>query len=341
MSIPFSTGGKVREASGILAGVGGKVREIKEVYAGKDGKPVLVWKNGFQDGYIYHTSALAYYSKDLINWVPLSKIDGGSFAHFYYVNDQLRCYNYSNVSKKIYATTNGKTWKVIGDTPTGSSIFANGKFVFVKSSYNEITLYHSTDGINFETTTLSVTTEQLYYGVGIYYLDDEFFMLRAGRIYRSKDAVNWTIWYSVRNLSSSYTFKPGLMASDGRIIVAIDTDGTRILQSIAYIDTNDTTGWKFADIYWKPVDDLVCGNGTFVAVGSGPVVYSRDGANWNSIDLYLRRVIFDGKRFVGIKAQPYTDIVVSEDGINWSTVYSFDANEIVTSTFPNIVKIGN
>ncbi|MCI9188532.1 MAG: hypothetical protein HFH84_02680, partial [Lachnospiraceae bacterium] len=68
MSIHFNHNGKIRETSGILAGVGGKVREVKEVYAGRNGKPELVWSRGISSKYIYVTGNNSYYSNDLITW---------------------------------------------------------------------------------------------------------------------------------------------------------------------------------------------------------------------------------------------------------------------------------
>lgn len=154
----------------------------------------------------------------------------------------------------------------------------------------------------------------------IYFNQDLFVaMSRTGntiQTYLSSDGVNWTDRRTIEGTFewSSLTFGLGLYVSVSNII-ATSPDGTIWTQRTAP-DVNYT--------------GITFGNGIFVAVGDGTIVYSTTGSIWISLEIsevlserHYTGIAFGNNRFVAVSKD---GISYSDNGINWIVSTSTTVN---------------
>lgn len=318
MTQEVKSGSHPRSISG---GGNGKPLKIREVYVGRGGKPVLVWSENIQGGYVAYNNQDAYYSRDLVKWRLISGLDGAGIRKIIYGNGRLLCYANDGA---IFRCVNGKTWEKTAEWTIRPDVFGNGKFVSVSTTQTTLTVNCSDDGVAFQSVTSNIGTQH-YATAYIHYMCGKFFIIRDSVLYESDDAASWTKTYDFKYIS----FGPKMLAGSGNLLVAAKNPLTNE-KPFAY-KVNGV--WALSDFTTSmSVYSLVYGNGTFIARTSNRSIYSRDGSSWAYGAVSPAFITFDGIQFVSI-AENHCDVSVSSDGYEWNRVYTFE-NEMA-----NILKL--
>ena len=150
----------------------------------------------------------------------------------------------------------------------------------------------------------------------IHYVCGRFFIIRGSIIYESDDAVSWTKTYDF----SSISYEPRQIAGGENILV---TAKSPLMNEIvfAYIVNGK---WTLSDFTTSmSISSLVYGNGTFIARTSNRNIYSKNGSSWTYGAASPAFLTFDGRPFISI-AENHCDILVSDDGYEWSQVHVFE-----------------
>ena len=188
-------------------------------------------------------------------------------------------------------------------------IYGNGLFVAVGTIGTILT---STDGITW-TQQVSPTTQNLNavaYGNGLYVAVGD-----NGIIMTSTDGITWT------EQTSPTTTRRDVIYANGLFVDGITwTEQT----------SPTTTNWL--------VDgrDVIYANGLFVAVGTGGIVTSTDGINWEKryVPLgYIMAVTYANGLFVTVTN--FDGILTSPDGITWTKVFDDPGLELYGITYGN------
>ncbi len=141
-------------------------------------------------------------------------------------------------------------------------------------------------------------------------------------IISSEDGMKW----DSEEIDTESDIRLGGIAWNGSKYVAVGQGGICV--------SDDGDNWNFQTTQ-QGLEDIVWGNGKFIAVGyeymsissSEPVakiISSDDGIEWKEINAgftsYLNRIIWDGSKFISVGKNGI--IIVSTDGVNWKQVES-------------------
>lgn len=207
-------------------------------------------------------------------------------------------------SGKIATSPDGATWtsRTSGTTSALSSVcYGNGVFVAIGQS----TLLTSPDGITWTggTATQANNQSSIAYGNGIYVIAST----SGSSVYRSTNLTSWA-GYSANNNLSDVTYGSGLFVVTG-------SGGT-------YTSPDGIT-WTSRTGPGTTPNDIIFGNGMFVAVGQNGNLYtSPDGITWTSRtsglgSVSLGSVCYGNGLFVVFGLS--TSFSTSPDGITWTT----------------------
>ena len=295
------------------------------------------YENKNTDGFVAVATDYSAYSTDGINWT-----EGAiSSTNNYW---QSVCYGNGkfvavfNTSKYYAYSTDGINWieATFSDVSLSLNLcYGNGKFIAISAtsnaSNNSISIYNSTDGINWSSATdiselsydvLELITESfvigditdvcLCYGNGKYVGITNLYSI----VMYSTDGLTWTVgtisgtsrnWNSVCYGNDKFV----AVARDSNYF-AYSTDG--ITWTEGTISDTDRDWWS------------VCyGNDKFVAVArnSNYFAYSTDGINWTEGTISdstrsWQSVCYGNGKFVAVASNNSNYFAYSTDGINWT-----------------------
>jgi hypothetical protein len=245
-------------------------------------------------------------------------------------------------------STNGESWQEVENTgfPAEGWIrgitFGGGRFVAVgvSATVSNGHIAYSTDGVNWTAVEDSKFGTTLIESVA--WGNNRFVAVGwQGKIAHSPDGIDWTIIegspFSLNPTVSHPIHSIGF--GNNRFIVsarggigghkAYSTDGIHWYRSYA-----DDLSQNYSTP--NPANSIIFGNGLFVAGsfgtakldGSGLMVYSSNGINWELGTVApnitsIRDIAYNGSRFVavgGLLNYFLGRMVYSDDGINWSPV---------------------
>jgi hypothetical protein len=136
----------------------------------------------------------------------------------------------------------------------------------------------------------------------------------GNRVMTSPDGITWT------SQTSAADYNWNDIAWSGSLYAACASSGTtdRIMTS------SNGTSWSLATTPNKSLQGICYGNGKFVAVGTGGVIYSTDGVTWTagtiSVSTQWRSVAYGNGYYVAVSS--LGDAAVSTDGINFTLTSS-------------------
>ena len=228
----------------------------------------------------------------------------------YYLNDLF--IGHIGVGYSFSISPNCSLWTKgngVVETQINSIVFGNGKYVAVGFLG---TILSSTDGITWVTqTTVPVVNIN-----GVVFVKNKFVAVgNYGLIATSTDGISWTVRDSKtsQNLTSiSYT---------NSLFIALCFTGE-------VLTSNDGIIWTRQSFNYGNLQHVVWGaNGLFLIESVNGVLYSQDGKNWAMVNpggpTTLRSVAFGNGKIVGLTLNQ--ELFISIDGINWSKVYSEQA----------------
>ena len=273
-----------------------------------------------------------YTSKDGLKWTRHTLDTKADIRQMVWLKNQ-----YVGVGNGIYTSKDGIKWTKQKNSPANvrlQSIFTNGKLTIAvghvqnKGTQQQVS-YTSKDGVSWKKTSLTNLHVDVY---TMYPVKDGFAGLGSKKtdgyadgsyaIYTT-DGVKW----SYKLVGTSFAGDFTAVATNGKRTVAVGHQG-----SIVY--TNNGVKWHSgAPLSYREnfgrnsFFDVVWGANKFVAVGSGGVYTSTNGASWKKMkvafkDQYgqLSKILWTGKFFVA-SDQVY-GVYTSKDGVSWTKVDS-------------------
>ena len=203
-------------------------------------------------------------------------------------------------------STDGVNWAKVpveGSNVLWRIVYGGGRFVGVGGNG---AVWSSTDGLSWN----NVVSGSSRFLRDVCYTGDAYVAVGGSGILRgSADASNWVDY----DLGTSYL---AAVAYGNGLCVAATWDGN-ILRSTNGVDWvyQSLTNLNLGDADLK---SIAFGNGVFVAVGDGIVIYSVDAVNWNAVHLnaFLNRVCYGEGMFVAV--DNYGQILSSVDGKLWA-----------------------
>ncbi len=252
----------------------------------------------------------------------------------------------------IYSSSDGITWiDRHPDTLNDFSGVSYGHGIFVAvGRYGTVAV--SSDGATWNVTSIG-TAASLN---AIRYINETFVVVSScGDVYNSPDGFDWSNWttnnFATAEKLNDVTYENGLFVGVGGLsTIVTSTDGiqwySRMSDGSVYSELRSVTygngifvsvgsGYyeglilsSFDGIQWTaresntlyPLNKVVFGNGTFVAIGeNGIVLTSPDGISWTirtPISFQLNDIAFGNGIFVGVGNDG--TIVTSSNGIYWN-----------------------
>jgi hypothetical protein len=286
-----------------------------------------------------------------INWTSRNSATENNWQSITYGNGLFVAVATTGTGDRVMTSADGINWTTrtsAADNEWRSVTYGNGLFVAIAFSGTGNRVMTSPDGINWISRTSAADNvwQSVTYGNNLFVA-----VASSGsgnRVMTSPDGINWTLRTSAAdNYWFSVTYGNGLF-------VAVATEsgvGNRVMTSPDGITW--TTRASAANNNWASV---TFGNGLFVAVaysGSGNrVMTSPNGINWTSStsapDYNWGSVTFGNGLFVAVAATtcsgpqlpgapPCSDngVMISPDGINWTSKVSAANNTWQTVTYGN------
>jgi cell division septal protein FtsQ/histidinol phosphatase-like enzyme len=227
----------------------------------------------------------------------------------------------------LLQSSDGINWTDTGITSTNAIFgmqsltdiaYGNNKYVV---SANNAVYYTSTNLINWTTVTLTDLVINHYnsswpYVTNVIYLNNRFFSYivtpYAKKVFTSTDGANWTVdaswdnkqFYGGGSLNGSY-----LLFGQGVIYKS----------SAAPLDS---TQWTSSDTHTTMmVNNMVYGNGKYVASGGNGLLVSSDLSAWSNVSGNLKSIAKDGNgNYVAVSSGEYGSIYKSNSSAVWNDV---------------------
>ncbi|OMD97583.1 hypothetical protein BSK54_24195, partial [Paenibacillus odorifer] len=227
----------------------------------------------------------------------------------------------------LLQSSDGINWTDTGITSTNAIFgmqsltdiaYGNNKYVV---SANNAVYYTSTNLINWTTVTLTDLVINHYnsswpYVTNVIYLNNRFFSYivtpYAKKVFTSTDGANWTVdaswdnkqFYGGGSLNGSY-----LLFGQGVIYKS----------SAAPLDS---TQWTSSDTHTTMMmNNMVYGNGKYVASGGNGLLVSSDLSAWSNVSGNLKSIAKDGNgNYVAVSSGEYGSIYKSNSSAVWNDV---------------------
>jgi hypothetical protein len=226
----------------------------------------------------------------------------------------------SNITNNILYSEDGLSWTETSQDISIMPLLAYGNETFVAVFPNNIAGY-SSDGINWNTTTLPLTSPQWN---SLIYAGNKFVAIsnQNNRIVYSEDGVSWSEATNLDGFNKSIAYGDGKFVflrtgSDGNSVPIIQYT-ENFLSTLVPQFPQDFVNWN----------SIAYGSGKFVAVRSdsgsatNQVAYSEDADNWNLLtipNMFLQtpKIEYGDGKFVIINNSTLTSYY-SQDGMSWS-----------------------
>ena len=262
---------------------------------------------------------------DVWHWVnPLPQ--GNSLLSVAYGNG---IFVAAGTSGTILTSVDGISWtsrELLPTIPPFSSLtFGNGVFVGVAEG-----IFTTPDGVVWtpRDSKSSPSNQDFYdvtFGNGLFVA-----VGGGGKIRTSSNGIDWII----ADLETTGELTDVAYGNGTFVAAGYGFEGKIILTSLDGVAwTSQPSAAAFCPELpsWSGISEVAFGNGIFVAAGHcGTVSTSPDGVNWTvqtSLSTPIERIAFGNDIFVGFRNvggegtfPPFSSIVVSSDGINWTSI---------------------
>ncbi|OZQ59311.1 hypothetical protein CA600_29750, partial [Paenibacillus sp. VTT E-133280] len=199
---------------------------------------------------------------------------------------------------------------------------AYGQNKYVVSANNAV-YYTSTDLINWTTVTLTNLVIDHYnsnwpFVTNVMYLKDRFFSYIvtpfAKKVFTSTDGANWTVDASWDNKQ----FYGGASLNGSYLLY-----GQGVIYKSAAAPL-DSTQWTSSDTHTTMmVNNMVYGNGKYVASGGSGLLVSSDLSAWSNVSGNLKSIAKDGDgNYIAVSSGEYGSIYKSNSSAVWNDVTS-------------------
>ncbi|MEK3985057.1 S-layer homology domain-containing protein [Paenibacillus sp. FSL K6-3166] len=199
---------------------------------------------------------------------------------------------------------------------------AYGQNKYVVSANNAV-YYTSTDLINWTTVTLTNLVIDHYnsnwpFVMNVMYLKDRFFSYIvtpfAKKVFTSTDGANWTVDASWDNKQ----FYGGASLNGSYLLY-----GQGVIYKSAAAPL-DSTQWTSSDTHTTMmVNNMVYGNGKYVASGGSGLLVSSDLSAWSNVSGNLKSIAKDGDgNYIAVSSGEYGSIYKSNSSAVWNDVTS-------------------
>ena len=247
--------------------------------------------------------------------------EDGSGDMWYYVVDDTKLGDMSNLAIQWYETSNGlnnRNWRSI--------CYGNGKYVAV--AYSSNTFAYSTDGINWIETTNGLNDRYWY---SICYGNEKFVAVSdyPNTFAYSTDGINWT---ETTNGLSSRNWE-SICYGNGKYVAVAYSSNTFAYSTdgINWIETTNGLSSRSWNSICYGKDKYVA-----IAANSNTFAYSSDGINWTEISNGLSKngwnsICYGNGKYVAITSNNSTTFAYSIDGINWTEISNGLSNRYWTS----------